>query len=103
MAVRLGQELHTTGLGQLLQEVNHLAAVLLQLLQEHSTDTECHAEVLAMTVNHVEHGTQSRQIAVLGGLGGLTLILIVVIILVVGTDVKEAITLQMIGLVYLKI
>ena len=49
MAVRLGQKLHTTGLGQLLQEVNHLAAVLLQLLQEHSTDTECHAEVLVMS------------------------------------------------------
>ena len=103
MTVGLSQELHASRFGELLQDVNNLGGILFKLLQEDTADTEGHSEVLTVLVNHIQHCTECREIAVLSSFCGLALVLIIIIIIMVGTNIKETITLQMIGLMYLKI
>ena len=103
MAVGLGEELHTTGLVELLQLLQHLGCMILQLLHAHAREREGHFEELAVVTNHVVQGVESGHVAALGYVADATLVLVVIVIVVVGTDVEEAVAFQMDNLMYFEI
>ena len=103
MTVWLCKELHTSRLAELLQKVKNLPCMLFEQFEGHAADTECHLEILAVLVCHVEHGTKCRDITLGGCLYGGTLVLVVVVVVMVLAYVKETISLEMNGLMYLKV
>ena len=56
-----------------------------------------------MLVDHVVQGIEGRHIATLGDVADATLVLVVIIVIMIGTDIKETVTLQMNNLMYLEI
>ena len=75
----------------------------LQLLDACSRQREGNLKELAVLLDHVVEGVQRRHVAALGNVGNATLILVVIIIVMIGTDVKETVALQMNNLMYLEI
>ena len=103
MAVRLGQELYATRLVHSLQLFEHLWCMHLQLLDTSTAQRESHLKVLAMLVNHIVQRIECGHIAALGNVADATLVLVVIIVIMIGTDIKETVTLQMNNLMYLEI
>ena len=103
MRVRLGQELHTARIVELLQLLYDLLGVQLELLHAHTRQRERHLEVLAVLLYHVEQGREGRHIRPLRYLTDDACVLILVIIVVVRAYVEETIALELYYLVYLEI
>ena len=103
MRVRLGQEFYTTGLVQFLQLGNDLRSVELQLLNTRTREREGYLEVVAMLLNHVADSRQCGHVAAVGNVGDATLVLVVIVVIMIGTDIKETVALQMDNLMYLEI
>ena len=103
MAVRLCEELHATGLVELLQFLKHLWSVHLELFDACSGERECHLEVLAVVANHIMQHIECGHVRTLGDVADATLILVVIVIIMVGTDIEETVTFEMNDLMYLKI
>ena len=56
-----------------------------------------------MFLNHLTNSGEGRHIAAIGNICDATLVLVIIIIIMIGTDVKEAVALQMDNLMYLEI
>ena len=103
MTIRLSQELHTTGLVQLLQLFQHLRCMHLQLFDTCSRQREGHLEEFTMLGNHLLQGSQCRHIRTFCNIRDATFVLVVIIVVMICTDIKETVTLQMDNLMYLEI
>ena len=103
VGVRLREELHATGLVELLELLQDLRRMQFQLLNAHAAQREGYFEILAMLLYHGQQGVQGRDITAFGNVADGAFILKSVIIIMVGADVEETITLQMNALVYLEI
>ena len=77
--------------------------MILQLLDSSTRQREGHLEILAVLLNHLQQGIQCRHIRTLCNVADTTLVLIVIIIIMISTDIKETVSLQMDNLVYLEI
>ena len=103
MGIRLGKELHAAGAVQFLQLLKYLWSVNFKLFNTHARERESHLEGLSALPDHLQQRIQSRHIALLGDFSYSTFVFKAVIIIMVGTDVKEAVTFQVDYLVYLEI
>lgn len=77
--------------------------MVLQLLYTHARQRECHLEVIAMLLNHVVKRIEGRHVRTLYDVANGTFVLVEIIVIMVGTDIKETIPLEMYDLMYLKI
>ena len=75
----------------------------LQLLDTRSREREGNLEILSVFADHFTDSGQCRHIAAIGNVCDAALVLIVIVVIVVCSDVKEAIALQMDNLMYLEI
>ena len=103
MGVGLGQKLHAARLVELLQFVEHLWRMELQLLHTHARERERHLEVVAMLLDHLPDRVERGHVASVHDIGYASLVLVVVIVVVVGSDVEEAVALEVYDLMYLEI
>ena len=103
MGIRLGEELHASRLVELLQFVKYLRSVYLQLFHADAGDRECAFEVAFAVLDHLLQCIEGRHIGAFGDVVDGALVLVVVVIVMVGTDVEEAIALQMYDLMYFEI
>jgi len=75
----------------------------LQLFHTHPGEREGYLEIALMGAEHVQKGVESRHIRALRYIADAPLILKIIIIIVVCANIKEAVTLEMYDLVYLKV
>ena len=101
--VGLGQKLHAARLVELLQFVEHLWRMELQLLHTHARERERHLEVVAMLLDHLPDRVERGHVASVHDIGYASLVLVVVVVVVVGSDVEEAVALEVYDLMYLEI
>ncbi len=102
VAIGLGHEVHLTGLGQLLQQVDYVGSILLQHLHSNTREREGALEGLVLLA-HLQQSVKGGHVAIVGGVTDSALVLVVVVVIVVLADVKETVALQMNRLVYLEI
>ena len=94
MAVRFGQKFDTARLVELIEEFEHLGAVLFQQFDGRAGEGEGALEIVAVVVGHLDEGIEGGDVAVFGRLGDGALVFVVVVIVVVGADVEETIALE---------
>ena len=80
-----------------------LRGVHLQLLDAGAREREGDLKELAVLLDHVMECVQRWHVTALGDVGDATLILVVIVVVMIGTDVKETVALQMDNLMYLEI
>ena len=101
--VRLCEEFHASGGIEFLEFLQYLRRMHLQLFDTCTGERESHLEIVSILSDHLLDGVEGRHIGTVGDVGDGALILIIIIVIVVGTDIEEAVTLEMDDLMYLKI
>ena len=81
----------------------HLRGMQLKLLETNSGKRKGNLEIVAVFFYHVKERIERRHIRTLGYFAYASVVLIVVIIVMVCSNVKETVSLQMDYLVYFKI
>ena len=88
---------------EFLEFVEHLRSVYLELLHSDTGDRERAFEVTVAVLDHLLQRVEGRHVGAFSDVVDGTLVLVVVVIVMIGTDVEEAIALQMYDLMYFEI
>ena len=102
VAVRLTKELNLSCGIDLVEEVNDLWCMELKLFQTYTREGEGNPK-FRMILTHLDKRLKGRHITTFGDVIDRTLVLVVVVVIMVATDVKKTVALEMDDLVYLKI
>ena len=101
--IRFAQEFATSGLIQLMQQLDYTGRMHFQLFQRHTRDRQSHLESITVILCHFNQRTQRRNIRAFGYITDAALIFIIIIIIMVTAYIKTAIAFQMDNLMYFKI
>ena len=74
-----------------------------KLFDTYARQRESYLKVVAILLNHFEQRIERRHIRTFCDVRNETLVLIIVVIVVIGTDIKETVALQLDILMYLEV
>ncbi len=103
MRIRLAQEFTTSGLIQLMQQLDHTGRMYFQLFQRHTRNRQSHLKSITVILCHFNQGTQRRNIGTFSYITDTAFIFIIIIIIMITAYIKTTIAFQMDNLMYFKI
>ena len=103
MAVGFGKEFHASRVVKFLEEVEDFGRIVFEKFERSTAEADGTFEESSVGLCHFDEGLKCGDVALLGRFGDGALVLVVIVVVVVGTDVEEAIALEMYILVNLEV
>ncbi len=103
MAVGLSEEFYATRLVEFFKEVENFGRVVFEEFESGTADADCALKETTVSLSDFDQSLKSGDVALFCGLSDGALVLVIIIVIMIGTDIKETIALEMDILVNLEV